>query len=357
MKALRSKPDAPERLGEAVEHVGPDHVAADSGMAPARQVEVRRQLVGGAAGGEVVAEARAVGDGAAVARDQVQPLRRPAREVARRQVVDRELARQRRHREADQAHVVIERQPARGAIARHHVEAGRARHAGKIGHQGVLCDLHAVRMARAARGELDVAEIGGPERPQIDRLLRQCLDRGDAAMQADRGKLAGGVAQETGEIVDAHRRHGAGRGELAAQLVEIGVLAADPDGDRDRHRQQAGVLGAEEDVEKTRPGVGGDQDPFAGGKARADQPARGDLGALADLAPGEGRKNLAPDIIKADPGLTAGRIVQHLRHRLVIGPAQGELGIAGRQRVHRKAGCPTSCASPPLGGEGFGPIW
>ena len=123
--------------------------------------------------GKVVAEARAVGDGAAVARDDVQPLHRPAREVARRQVVDRELAGERRHQEADQAHVVIERQPAHGAVARDEIEAGRPGHAGEIGHQRPLGDLHAVRMARAAGGELDVAEVGGPERPQVDRLLRQ----------------------------------------------------------------------------------------------------------------------------------------------------------------------------------------
>ncbi len=185
MKALRLKPAAFERLGEAVEHVRPDHVATDAGVAPARQVEVGRHLVGGAARGEVVAEARAVGDGAAIARDQVEPLRRPAREVARRQIVDRELARERRHQEADQAHVVIERQPARGAVAYNHVEAGRPGHAGKIGHQGALRDLHAVRMARAARGELDVAEVGRPERAEIDRFLRQRVDRRQAAMQAD----------------------------------------------------------------------------------------------------------------------------------------------------------------------------
>ena len=350
-EGLAIEAHALERLGEAVEHVGPDHVAADSGVAPAREVEIGRQLVGGAAGGEVVAEARAVGDGAAVARDQVQPLRRPAREVARRQIIDRELARERRHGEADQAHVVIERQPAHGAIARHHVEPGRARHAGEIGHQRALRDLHAVRMARAARRELDVAEVGRAQRPQIDRLLRQRLERGQAAMKADSRELPGGVGQEAGEIVDADGRHRARRRELAAQLIEIGLLAADPDGDRDRHGQQAGILGAEEDVEEAGPGVGRDQDPIAHGKARADQAAGGDMGALADLAPGEGRENLAPDIIKGDPGLAPRRIVQHLGHRFVIGPAQGELGIAGRQRVHGKAGCPTSSSSPPLGGE------
>ena len=109
-------------------------------------------------------------------------------------------------------------------------------------------------------------------------------------MKADRGELLGGVGQEAGEIVDAQGRHRARRRELAAQLIEIGLLAADPDGDRDRHGQQAGILGAEEDVEEAGPGVGRDQDPLAHGKARADQAAGGDMGALADLAPGEGRE-------------------------------------------------------------------
>ena len=197
--------------------------------------------------GEVVAEARAVGDGAAVARDQVEPLHRPAREVARRQIVDRELARERRHQEADQSHVVIERQPAHRAIAGDDVEAGRARHAGEIGHQRGLRDLHAVRMARAARGELDVAEVGRSERPEIDRLLRQRLDRGHAAMEANGGKFPAASARKPARSSTPERRHRAGGGELAAQLVEIGLLAADPERDRDRHWQQAGILGAEEE--------------------------------------------------------------------------------------------------------------
>ena len=100
------------------------HVAADAGMAPAR----RSRSAGtsrGAAPGELVAEGRAVGDRGAVIRDQVEPQHRPAREIARRQVVDRDLRRQRRQQEADQAHVVIERQPGDGAVARDDLEAGR----------------------------------------------------------------------------------------------------------------------------------------------------------------------------------------------------------------------------------------
>jgi hypothetical protein len=58
-------------------------------------------------------------------------------------------------------------------------------------------------------------------------------------------------------------------------------------------------------------------------RTRADQAAGRDLGALADLAPRQGRKNLTPDTIKGDPGLAPGRIVQHLRHRAKIGAPQG----------------------------------
>ena len=60
--------------------------------APAREVELGRHRPSARRVAQVVAEARAVGDGAAVVRDQVQPQQRPAHEGARRQVVDRDLA-------------------------------------------------------------------------------------------------------------------------------------------------------------------------------------------------------------------------------------------------------------------------
>ena len=229
---------------------------------------------------------------------------------------------------------MIERQPAHGAVAHDNVEAGRPGHAGEIGHQGALGDLHAVRMARAARGELDIAKVVGAERPEIDLLFRQRLDRGHAAVQADRRELPGGVGQEAREIVDAHRRHRTGSRKLAAQLVEVGILAADADRDRDRHRQQAGILRPEEGVEKAGPGVGSDQESLAAAEARADQAAGRDLGAGLDVAPGQGRENLSPDIIEGDPGLPLGCIVQHLGDRPEVGATQGKLGIAGGQRLH-----------------------
>ena len=152
-------------------------------------------------------------------------------------------------------------------------------------------------------------------------------------MQADRGKFRGRIGQEARQIVETDRRDRAGGRELAAKLVEIGVLAADPDRDGDRHRQQAGILGAEEGVEEAGPGIGGDQQPLATGKSRADQLARHDMGALAHLFPRQGRELLAACTIEGDAGLPLGRIVQHLRHRPEAGAAQGKLAVAGGKRV------------------------
>src|SRR3546814_10409089 len=69
-----------------------DLLAADTGDAPARQVDGLGRAVEAARGAETVAEGRAEGDGAAMLRDQLQPGPRPQREALGRQVVDGDLA-------------------------------------------------------------------------------------------------------------------------------------------------------------------------------------------------------------------------------------------------------------------------
>jgi hypothetical protein len=155
-------------------------------------------------------------------------------------------------------------------------------------------------------------------------------------VQPERRELLRGVGEEALELVEADRRHRARGRHLAAQLVEIGVLAADPQWDRDRHRDQAGILGAEEGVEEAGPGVGGDQQPVAYREACADQLAGRHMGAFARLPPGQGRKQLAPRIIEGDAGLPLGGVVEHFRHRPEGGAAQGELAVVCRDRVHEK---------------------
>ena len=157
-------------------------------------------------------------------------------------------------------------------------------------------------------------------------------------MQANGGKLAGHLGQIAREIVEAHCGDGAGSGELATQLVKIGELAADAHRDRDRHRQQSGILRAEERIEEARPGVGRDQQPLAGREACADQLAGGDMRPVPHLAPRQGRKQLALGIKKSDPGLALSRVVQHLRHRPEDGAVQSKRSIAGGKQVHRAPG-------------------
>ena len=152
-----------EGVGEAVERRGPDHVGADACQFQARQVEVARHLRLGAAGDQLVAEARTVGDGGAASRDQRQPLQGPACEVARRQKVDAALGAHRRQHETDQAHVVIERQPAHAGIAG--VDLLARQRAVDVGHELVLADIDAQRPARAAGRVLHIAALARAERP------------------------------------------------------------------------------------------------------------------------------------------------------------------------------------------------
>lgn len=138
-----------------------DHVAADAGDAPARQVQIGLTA---AAGAEFVAKRRAVGDRPAIARDQVQPDMRTARELTGRQQVHGKLAGQGRQEEADKTHVVIERQPRDAAVitrvfGRMNVKAVPGNGAG-VGHSGRLRDRNTHRKARAARRKLEIGQGG-----------------------------------------------------------------------------------------------------------------------------------------------------------------------------------------------------
>ena len=161
MKAVRSKPAGLEGLGEAVEHVGPDHVAADAGMAPARQVEIGRHL--------------RWRRGARRGRSRSSGCRRWCRGCARsgsatasagarsRAASDsRSRAGRRAAPSGSRSGPCRDRAAAsspRGRPATTSRPAGPG-DAGEVGHQRGLGDLHAVRMAGAARGELDVAKVG-----------------------------------------------------------------------------------------------------------------------------------------------------------------------------------------------------
>ena len=170
-------------------------------------------------------------------------------------------------------------------------------------------------------------------------------------MQAHGRNSLGRLGQEAGQLVDAKGRHGARRGKLAAQLFEIGVLAADA---RPGPRPAPAVrpaYWAPKNMSK-KPGqvsaVIRIRSP--GAKPAPIRRRAPTCGALPDLAPRQGRDNLAADTIKSDAGLAPGRVVQHLGHR------------AERRRDARRAGnCGWAAdhgrrvsyinSTPPPGGE------
>ena len=224
---MRVEAGGGEPLGELGQHVGPDHLAADAGHPPARQVETLGHAGLGAARAQLEGEGRPERDRAAKIGQELQPQQRPAGERRARQVVDGDLRHHGRQAAADQAHVVVERQPGCAAVvAAQRQPVGRDR-AG-VGRDGALRDQDAAREARAAGGVLDVAGLVGAERhhrPRGDRPSRDLRCGGDAGDLGRRGGLA-----ERGHQVG--RRHGdprARRDEHPAQPLDIGVVAADVD--------------------------------------------------------------------------------------------------------------------------------
>ena len=142
-----------------------------------------------AARAELVAEGRPERDRAAEVRQQLQPQQRPPGERRARQVVDGDLRHHRRQAAADQAHVVIERQPGGAAVVGAQVQAMHGDRAG-VGGDRPLGHQHAAREAGAAGGILDVAGLVGAER--LHRLGRRgpARDLGGGGDAGDLGASA-----------------------------------------------------------------------------------------------------------------------------------------------------------------------
>ena len=141
-------------------HVGADHIRAIARKPPARQVETVRRfcLAGDTARANVVAEGRRIADGrSAIARDEVEPGERTAREILGLQIIGRDLVGDRRQEAADQSHVVIPGQPRHAAVALHKLHAVRVR--GKVVEESRVRDRDAVRKARRAAGILQIGDV------------------------------------------------------------------------------------------------------------------------------------------------------------------------------------------------------
>ena len=115
-EARRAKARRLEPVGEGLQRVGTNRFSAATGDAPAREVErldLRRLHPPQA---ELVGKVRRERDRAAVLRDRLEPRRRPLEKEHRRHD-DRIGSRAHGgHQHADEAHVVVERQPAHADV-------------------------------------------------------------------------------------------------------------------------------------------------------------------------------------------------------------------------------------------------
>jgi hypothetical protein len=327
-----------EGVGEGAQRLGPDHVAAEARDLPAGEVEVLEHGGLGAPGRQLVAEGRAGGEGAAVPGDDVEPQHRPAHEGGGRQHVDRHLADHRHQHEADQAHVVVERQPGYGAV-----EPGRGPGLGErggVGHQGPLGDRDAEREAGAARGELQITEAFGIGRGQRDAVgLGQVGELAhDLHVQASRG-----FGEPGGEVVRGEAGASGGGLHHPAHVGDVDILAAERSGQRERHRRQAGVLAGEEGAQEIAVAGRRQRHPVAGHEAGGQQ-ARGHGERLvAQVAIGQHLAGLAAQRMDVEAGGLAGRVVQRLGHRAEA--AKAEVAVR-RCRSHLQVSFLIGCTGP-----------
>ncbi|MNJ27998.1 hypothetical protein D3C77_225220 [compost metagenome] len=112
--------------------------------------------------------------------DRLQPTLWPGEKVGRGHQHARHAAEDRLQQTADQAHVVIQRQPADDDIVRVEVDAEAMADQHLVGHQIAVADLHTLGQRRGPGGVLQEGDVIGLQRgclPGIGLCRVQMIDR------------------------------------------------------------------------------------------------------------------------------------------------------------------------------------
>ncbi len=312
---------------EAIGQFRADGLGADARDAPGGKIVAGNVLGTDAARAQVVAERRAERDRRPRARHQFEPAARAHGEVARVEIVDGALRRHRRQHAADEPHVVVERQPRHAAVVRLDVEAV-VDHADEVAQHRVLRDHHAAREAGAPRRVLQIGRFGRAARPQLGLPFRQLVECGGRSDEGQIGAL-GRLAQETQEMVRRHRRGSPAALQQAAQPRHVGVVPAEIDRGRQRHRHQTGILAGEKEAQEVRIGLGHDGEPPAPLEAQRQEAPGQHPRLLAEQPIGQHRRELAAAGIEIRARVPLGSVIQR------VGQAR-EIGSPQRQRIHRR---------------------
>ncbi|CRM45857.1 hypothetical protein [Pseudomonas sp. 24 R 17] len=158
---IRGKTAGRELLGEAFQGVEADRFGAGIGHAPLAQVQALQRRLADPFAAQAIGEIRAAADGTAVFADRFQPAQWPTEEVRRRHQHAGHAAEDWLQQAADQAHVVVQRQPADNHVIRVKVDAKAATDQHFVGHQVAMADLHALGQCGGAGGVLQECDVVG----------------------------------------------------------------------------------------------------------------------------------------------------------------------------------------------------
>ncbi len=142
--ALLAETTGSEFLGEALQGIEADRLGTGIRHPPAAEVEPCQGGFADPLAAQAVGEVGTTADGAAVFADRFQPAQWPTEEVRRRHQHARHAAEDRLQQAADQAHVVVQRQPADDHVVRIDVDAEAMADQHFVGDQVAVADLHAL---------------------------------------------------------------------------------------------------------------------------------------------------------------------------------------------------------------------
>ncbi len=332
-----------EALGEAADGLGADRLGAVECRPPGGQVEALDLVVVDLLQAQLVGEVGRRRQGAAVVVDRLEPARRAGQEGERRHQHQLHGEVERAHPGADQAHVVVERQPADHPVAR--AQLDRLADGAQVGQQVGVGEDHPLGVGGAAGGELQegdvllldgrqpcgaagAAQVGDGHHPLQGRDLgldqpRQGQHLGDRHQhpRLRRVEDAGLAAQVVLELAGAHRRverHRRGAGDLDA---EEGGEVVEPAG-----QHQAGALAR---LEADRFEAGG------GGAGALEQAGVGQL--FDDALAGQEGDVAALRVALGVPLEDLHESPRGVRHRLVFAlQRSGRLRAGGARRRSRR---------------------
>ncbi|MNH12596.1 hypothetical protein D3C79_721420 [compost metagenome] len=179
-EALGAEATVSELLGKGLEAVLTDRLGTGIGYPPAAQVELGQRCTADPLAAQPIGKIGAATDGAAMIADRLQPTLWPGEKVGRGHQHARHAAEDRLQQTADQAHVVIQRQPADDDIVRVEIDAEAMADQHLIGHQIAVADLHTLGQRRGPGGVLQEGDVIGLQRgclPGIGLCRVQMIDR------------------------------------------------------------------------------------------------------------------------------------------------------------------------------------